>query len=308
MAAQHTQSAVGRLLKTCSFETKRGIAGRVRVVRALLGLLAVAAWLVAALPFAASARGAIVREIDLRPPPGMRSRSLGFAWQGQILRAMRVQESEYIRYVGEYASGGNFYGTWELVQLLERAARRVAFRLPGSKLQIGELSGPTGGRVDGHRSHQSGRDVDIGFYVTLADRTPLATYAFAEFDRRGHGLPPNQYLRFDDARNWELIAKLLTDGEARVQFIFVASALKQRLLDEARRRGAAKSVIERAKTVLAEPGHGHPHRNHFHVRIYCPPADRAVCKERGPFWPWYPGAEPPGGYTKLSSPFVVEDP
>jgi penicillin-insensitive murein endopeptidase len=280
----------------------------VRVLRALLSLLAVAAWLLAAGPLPVRAREALVREIDLRPPPGLRSRSLGFAWQGQLLRPMRVQESEYIRYVGEYASHGRFYGTWELVQLLERAARRVAFRLPGSKLQIGELSDQTGGRIDGHRSHQSGRDVDVGFYVTLPDGTPVATYAFANFDHRGAGKPPNQYLRFDDARNWELVAKLLSDGEARVQFIFVASFLKQRLLAEAKRRGAAASLIERAKTVLAEPAHGHPHRNHFHVRMYCPPADRGVCKERGPFWPWYPGEPPAGGYTKLSSPFVVEDP
>jgi penicillin-insensitive murein endopeptidase len=221
---------------------------------------------------------------------------------------MRVQESEYIRYVGEYADRGHFYGSWQLVQLIERAARRVAFRLPGSKLQLGELSQRTGGRIDGHRSHQSGRDVDIGFYVTLAGGGPIATYAFAEFDRNGRGLPPNQYLRFDDARNWELVSKLITDGEARVQFIFVAGAIKQRLLAEARRRGAPAGVIERAKTVLAEPGHGHPHRNHFHVRIYCPPADRPVCRERGPFWPWYPGDAPPHGYTKLSSPFTVDEP
>lgn len=278
------------------------------MVRALLIVSALAAWLLAAVPPAVRARELQSREIDMRPPPGLRSRSLGFAWQGQIMRPLRVQESEYIRYVGEYAPKGNFFGTWELVQLLERGARRVAFRLPGSKLQIGELSASSGGHVEGHRSHQSGRDVDVGFYVTLPDGSPVATYAFAEFDRRGHGLPPNQYLRFDDARNWELIAKLLTDGEARVQFIFVASALKQRLLDEAKRRGAPAQVIERAKTVLAEPGHGHPHRNHFHVRIYCPPADRPLCKERGPFWPWYPGGVPEGGYTKLSSPFTVDEP
>ena len=279
-----------------------------RVMRALLCLLAMSAVLASLAPLPVRAREAALREIDLRPPPGLRSRSLGFAWQGQLLRPMRVHESEYIRYVGEYASKGNFYGTWQLVQLLERASRRVAFRLPGSKLQLGELSGQAGGRIDGHRSHQSGRDVDIGFYVTLADGSPVATYAFAELDRSGRGLPPNQYLRFDDARNWELVAKLLTDGEARVQFIFVAAALKQRLLAEARRRGAPAGVIERAKTALAEPGHGHPHRNHFHVRIYCPPADRPACRERGPFWPWYPGSAPAEGYTKLSSPFTVDAP
>lgn len=278
-------------------------------------MLAAAFWLLAASPIYASTRGGtrngarkVQREIDLRPPPGLRSRSLGFAWQGKLTRALRVQESDYVSYVGEYAPSGHFFGTWELVQLIERAARRVAFRLPGAKLQIGELSGNAGGRIDGHRSHQSGRDIDIGFYVTLADGSSVPTFAFADFDARGRGIGQNKYLRFDDARNWELVAKLLSDAEARVQFIFVASSLKQRLLAEAKRRSAPANVIERAKTALAQPGHGHPHRNHFHVRMYCPPADRGVCMDRGPFWPWYPGEAPSAGYTKLSSAFAVEDP
>ena len=236
----------------------------------------------------------VQRELDLRPPPGMRSRSLRYPWDGQLVRGMRLRESDYVRYVGEYAPHGRFYGTWELVQLLERAARRVAFRLPGAKLSVGELSRPGGGRVDGHRSHESGRDVDLGFYVTRSDGEPLYTYAFAAFDARGHGVAPNQYLRFDDARNWELVAKLLSDGETRVQYIFVASYLKQRLLDEARRRGAPGGLIERAKAALVQPAHGHPHHNHFHVRVYCGPADQGLCRDSGPFWPWYPGT-PPGG-------------
>ena len=183
----------------------------------------------------------LAAEVSLRPPPGLRSRSLRYPWDGQLLKGTRVRESDYVRYVGEYAANGHFFGTWELVQLLERAARRVAFRLPGAKLSIGELSRSGGGHIDGHRSHTSGRDVDIGFYVTLADGTPHYTYAFANFDWRGHGMAPNQYLRFDDARNWELVAKLLTDGDARVQYIFVAAHIKQRLIAEAQRRGAPRA-------------------------------------------------------------------
>jgi penicillin-insensitive murein endopeptidase len=231
-----------------------------------------------------------------------------FAWDGKLVRGMRVPESEYIRYVGEYEKGGNFYGTWELVQLLERAARRVAFRSPGAKLSIGELSGPAGGRIDGHRSHQSGRDVDVGFYVRLPDGSPHYTYAFANFDPRGRGLPPNQYLRFDDERNWELVAKLLTDGDARVQYVFVASTLRQRLLDQGARSGASRALLERAKAALVQPAHGHPHRNHFHVRIYCAPADRTQCHDQAPFWPWYPGAPPGGTFSPLGTRGPSADP
>ncbi|MCX7809148.1 MAG: hypothetical protein N2515_11135, partial [Deltaproteobacteria bacterium] len=47
-------------------------------------------------------------------------------------------------------------------------------------------------------------------------------------------------------------------------------------------------VIERAQSVMVQPSHGHPHRNHFHVRIYCAPDDRPFCQDSAPFHPWYP--------------------
>jgi penicillin-insensitive murein endopeptidase len=239
-------------------------------------------------------------EIDLRPPPGLRSRSLRFAWDGKLEHGMKLHESDYVRYLGESVAHDNFYATWELVQLLERGARRVAFRSPGTKLTIGELSRELGGRIEGHRSHESGRDADVGFYLTRGDGDSYYTHAFAELDARGRGKPPMQYLRFDDTRNWDLIAKMLADGDARVQYIFIANSLRQRLLTEAVRRKAAPELIERAKAVLVQPAHGNPHNSHFHVRVYCAPADQNVCKDRGPFWPWYPGARPGGVFTPLA--------
>lgn len=236
----------------------------------------------------------------------MRSKSVDLAWEGRLRRGMRLRESQYLRHVGEYKSAGNFYGTWELVQLLQRAARRVAFRVPGARLSVGELSNSKGGRIPGHRSHQSGRDVDISFYMKTADGRPYDGYAFAEFDARGRGMPPNQTLRFDDARNWELVSKLVTDGEARVQYIFVGRSLRERLLTYARRAGVSRRAIERAAAVMTQPARGHPHRNHFHVRIYCPPADRPRCRDQGPYWPWYPGT-PPGNQYLLPSQRVLGD-
>ena len=239
-------------------------------------------------------------EVSLRPPPGLRSRSVRFPWDGSLMRGMLLKPSQYVRYVPEYASAHRFYGTWEMVQLLERGARRVAFRLPGSQLSIGEISGEQGGDIGGHHSHESGRDADVGFFMTSADGKPYAGQSFAEFDANGHGLAPNGGLRFDDARNWELISKLVSDADARVQYIFVAHTLRQRLLNEAARRGAAADVIARAAQVMIEPSHGNPHRSHFHVRVYCAPADRPLCKDVAPYWSWYPGMPPDGMYAGAS--------
>lgn len=226
-----------------------------------------------------------------------RSVSVGLAWRGQLRHGVLLEESEHVRYAGEYRDGGRFWGTSELVQLIERAAARVGRRLPGARLSVGELSARRNGRTAGHRSHQSGRDADLAFYMTNADGAPYDPFAFAAFDRRGVGLAPNEMLRFDDARNWELISRLVTDPDARVQYIFVADTLRARLLRAARTRRAPRRVIARAEAVMVQPSHGHPHRNHFHVRIYCPPADRPRCEDREPFHAWYPGTPPRASST-----------
>jgi penicillin-insensitive murein endopeptidase len=225
---------------------------------------------------------------DARPLP-KESRSEGYPWAGRLQRGVRAVESRYLRYTTEYARGGNFWGTWELVQLVERAAYRVAQRAPGARLSIGDVSRPGGGDIAGHGSHENGRDVDIAFYILDGAGRPMEPYAFAAFDAQGRGTGPNVGLQFDDRRNFELVAKLVTDGDARVQYIFVANHLRRRLLAEGRRVGAPSVVLGRLERVLVEPREGHSHANHFHVRIYCAPADRPRCRDRAPFHPWYPG-------------------
>lgn len=227
-----------------------------------------------------------------RAPRRPNSASIGFAFRGRLRRGIALEESRLVRHAGEYRPGGNFYGTTELVTLLERAAAHVARRLPGARLSVGELSRQNGGAIAGHRSHQNGRDVDIAFYMRDAAGRPYDPFGFAAFDRLGHGLAPNESLTFDDERNWELVSRLVADADARVQYIFVADTLKNRLLRMGRRRRAPARVLSRAEAVMVQPAHGHPHRNHFHVRIYCPPGDRPACEDREPYHPWYPGTPP----------------
>lgn len=227
-----------------------------------------------------------------RAPRRANSTSIGLAFRGRLRRSVRLEESATVRYAGEYRAAGNFYGTTELVTLIERAAAHVARRFPGARLSVGELSRQNGGVIAGHRSHQNGRDVDLAFYMRDAAGRPYDPFGFANFDRHGHGLPPNASLTFDDERNWELVARLVSDADARIQYIFVADTLKHRLLRTARRRRAPARVVQRAEAVMVQPAHGHPHRNHFHVRIYCPPGDRPACEDREPFHPWYPGTPP----------------
>jgi penicillin-insensitive murein endopeptidase len=253
-------------------------------------------------PIAAAAPGGESAREPTSTIPRARCRSVGYPFRGRLEHGVLLRESPLVRYVGEYRAGGNFYGTWQLVQLIERAAARVNRRLPGARLSVGELSGPRGGSLPGHRSHENGRDVDLSFYMTDARGRPYDPFAFATFGPDGVGRGPNRMLRFDDARNWELVGKLVADGDARVQHIFVSNAIRARLLRTARLRGAPRAVIARAEQVLVQPTHGHPHANHFHVRIYCNPHERPRCRDRAPFHPWYPGTPPRADRESAAAP------
>jgi penicillin-insensitive murein endopeptidase len=271
------------------------------------GFLCLLACALIAAPAVTRGASPVAKELSLRPAPARVSRSVGYAWDGRLVRGLLVQESKYLRYLPESAPAGRFYGTWQLVQLLQRAARRVWSRAPGARLTIGELSGKEGGDIGGHRSHESGRDADVSFYMMQRDHRPHDGFAFSEFDAFGRGLAPHGDLRFDVARNWQLVAKLVDDSDARVQYIFVAHSIRQLLLSEAVRRKADPSVIARAASVLIEPAHGNPHRSHFHVRIYCPLSDRPACVDVAPFWSWYPGTRPEPR-AQVSNPSPLDNP
>ncbi|MBC7174628.1 MAG: penicillin-insensitive murein endopeptidase [Polyangiaceae bacterium] len=252
------------------------------MIRTLLLALACALVFVASGASASGAGGPGV------PALSRRTVSIGLPFEGALRRGERLVETPFLRYVPEYAPTGHFFGTWELVQLLHRAAYRVHSRVPGARLSVGELSRREGGRIAGHGSHQAGRDVDIAFYMLDRSGRPFDPWAFAAFDARGRGLAPNEGLRFDDVRNWELVSRLVADAEARVQYIFVAAEIEARLLAAGRARRASPSLLARAARTMVEPANGHRHANHFHLRIYCPPADRPSCRDQAPFHPWYP--------------------
>lgn len=160
----------------------------------------------------------------------------------------------------------------ELVSLLGRAARRVHRLFPGSILLVGDLSRREGGALNGHVSHESGRDADVAFYYSDPDGRSVRTEKLLQVRPSGT-VPAEGKLRFDEARNWAFVESLLTDPGARVQRIFVSEPLKQRLIDYARHHGATNRVVDRAQSLLRQPLTGHPHDDHFHVRIACPRSD-----------------------------------
>jgi len=194
------------------------------------------------------------------------------------------------------------FATPTMHDALTRAAASVAATYSGSApIRVGDLSSPGGGRHSRHGSHRSGRDVDVIFYVTDPTGRSVRGRGWLSFDRFGvaretdapEGVAPSDELFFfDDARNWHFVRTLLLDDEARVQWIFCSRGVKARLLEYAMAHETDSAAIYRAAWVLHQPSRGHPHHDHFHVRVGCTPDERAAgCWQRAPIWPWIRGEE-----------------
>jgi len=190
----------------------------------------------------------------------------------------------------------HYFGRPRLVHALESAAANVARLAPGgAPLSIGDLSAKTGGRIPGHDSHRSGRDVDLLFLVTTPAGAPVPSPGFVRFQGDGLARVDNtpDYVRIDIDREWLLLRSLLTSPEIGVQFMFVCRELEALLIDHARALGEPDSLLWQAETVMLEPSDSLRHDDHVHLRIACSP-DEAVsgCSGGGPRWQWLPPYEP----------------
>lgn len=187
--------------------------------------------------------------------------------------------------------GRHHWGRPHLVRALERIAAEVDRELPGSVLVVGDLAARAGGKIPGHASHRTGRDVDLLFYTLTPAGAPIPSPGFVRFEGDGLAVVPESgdYVRFDVPRNWLLVKKLVTDPEIGVQFLFVSRPLEALLMAYARARGEPLELQYRAQTVMLQPGDSLPHDDHWHVRIACSADEaQAGCSGGGPYWEWLP--------------------
>jgi penicillin-insensitive murein endopeptidase len=203
--------------------------------------------------------------------------SVGAPNDGRLFDGGRLEESELVRVVPAYTGRDHRWGLPSLVRALERAARFVDKRHPRAMLSVGDLSRRGGGTIGHHHSHQSGRDVDVAFYLVDAEGRPRYLRSFVALDAEGRA-SAGRDLRFDDARNWAFVEALLSDPDVRIERIFVAAPLRARLLREAERRGVSLPFRIKAAERLMQPRRGVPHDDHFHVRVACPREQADVCE------------------------------
>lgn len=190
------------------------------------------------------------------------------------------------------SAADHHWGLPRLVGLIEEAAGNVATARPGSQpLFVGDLSAQAGGALmPKHRSHRSGRDVDLLFFLTTVEGVPIPNGEFIKIGPDGLGVSEaGHFVRFDVDREWLLIRSLVDSRKAHIQWIFVSRVLEALLVERAIALGEPPGLVQKAQTVMQQPGDSLPHDDHIHVRIACE-ADEFVsgCGGGGPSWAWLP--------------------
>ena len=178
--------------------------------------------------------------------------SVGFADQGRLINAVHMPEDPAFMCQRPDLA----WGTRETVDSLVAAFRAVHTRFPESgPARLSHIGARDGGYLRPHKSHQSGRDADIGFFYKN-DQAPGARARREKF--------------MDLPRNWTLIKSLvmLTD----VQVILVDRGVQKILRDYALQAGEDQLWVDRifraGKHALVQ--HARRHKDHFHVRFYSP--------------------------------------
>ncbi len=156
------------------------------------------------------------------------------------------------------------WGTQETVDAIATAVGFVHAQFPNTPpIYIGHISGKRGGPLSPHVSHQSGRDVDIGYFYLGED---------PRWFRRA------TKKNLDVHRSWALVRAFITETD--VALILIDHSI-QRLL-----RRHAESIGENAAWLdrVFRGGGGRPalirhakgHATHIHVRFFNPVAQETA--------------------------------
>ena len=164
-----------------------------------------------------------------------------------------------------------FYGHPDLMQFIENLAQSTYTQQLGTLL-IGDLGQPRGGpTVSGHRSHQTGLDVDIWFLLSPeANSRPLTVSEREKWSASSVLLSKSDDIDFSQ---WSLANAQVLELAARmpeVDRIFVNASVKRQLCNSTAKRDWLRKIRPWWK-----------HDDHFHVRLKCPP-DSKECQNQDP--------------------------
>ena len=188
---------------------------------------------------------------------------LGRPTDGAILHALQLPPSpDYLLRCPAHA-----HGTSATIGALMAALAGMRNHGYHGELVVGDISRLDGGRYGPHKSHQSGRDVDIWL--------PIRHGRYARgCSRCGTDLCRPEPEDVDWRATWQLVQSLAERGA--VEVIFLDWTLHPALAQAARDLGVPDAEVQR---LLQHPVRGRPtlvqhsdgHIHHLHVRFHDPP-------------------------------------
>lgn len=215
--------------------------------------------------------------------------SVGDTSNGYLVSGVPLVESDVLAILPKQRKRSLAHASAELIALLEYAAKQLREATPAdatkTRLWVGNLSRRGGGDIDYSVSHNSGRDADIAFAYLDARGKPYDPPDLLPLGDSGKAV--SSPVTLDVARTWLIVKALLSHPEVQVQYLFISHGLKKLLLNHAREKGENSKLLERAATVLRQPGLSAPHNDHLHLRIYCSKRDvLRGCSNTGVVHPW----------------------
>jgi murein endopeptidase len=158
------------------------------------------------------------------------------------------------------------YGTSELITGVIQCVAHVQRSFEDTPdLVMGHLSRKGGGKLFPHKSHQSGRDIDIGYY-----HRKLSPHNFVKAT----------HANLDVRRTASFLECLVDSGD--VKYVFINTYIQKVLYHHFKKR---KFTAEFLTTVFQYPHEGGKqlgivrhekgHDDHMHVRFFCPEGDSA---------------------------------
>lgn len=156
------------------------------------------------------------------------------------------------------------YGTSETINQIVRCIGSVQKKYKNTPdIVIGHLSKKLGGKFKPHKSHASGRDVDIGYYHT--------------------GIEPKQFVKVNgnlDANRTNHLIECLVDS-GNTQYIFIDTYIQKALYHNFKKRGFGLDFLTKVFQYPQPEGkqlgiirHEKGHDDHMHVRFFCPEGDK----------------------------------
>jgi penicillin-insensitive murein endopeptidase len=190
-------------------------------------------------------------------PSALGSISLGLPNRGMLINAVEFPESP----LWKRADPTHSWGTRESVEFVQYAIQRVNEQFANTPaLYVGDFSARGGGRLRPHKSHQSGRDVDMGYYYQGE------SVWYRRADARN----------LDRGRTWALLKALIT--RTPVEYVFMDRRIQPLLLEYALAQGEDPEWLNRvfggtSKERDCIVRHRFGHATHFHVRFENPTAE-----------------------------------